>query len=365
MKQPDPRFMREAIRLARRGLGRTCPNPAVGAVLVKGTRIIGRGFHRECGGPHAEIEAIAAATAPPRGADLYVTLEPCGHQGRTPPCSRAILEAGIRRVFYGCRDPNPKTRGKGLRYLRRAGVAVAEGPLEEAARHLNGPYLKWVTQGVPLVTAKWAMSLDGKIGTRRRQSQWITGREARRIAHTLRNEADAVLVGTETVLADDPELTCRTPGGRTPVRVLVDRQGRIPLKRRIFSTLDAGPVLLYTSRAGVPKARALAALGVDVAVVPCKAEGLRLHAVLRDLARRGLHHLLVEGGGAILGSMFDDSLVDRVVVFAAPTVIGGEAAVVPVAGRGVQSMDAAVHLDIRRFRRAGRDFVFWADVVRG
>lgn len=361
MQRVDARFMREALRLAARGLGRTRPNPAVGAVLVKRGAIIGRGYHARCGLPHAEAAAIAAAIESPRGADLYVTLEPCGHFGKTPPCAQAIIAAGIARVFYGCPDPNPATAGKGPAMLRKAGIAVAKGPLAAEARDFNAPYLTWVGAGRPLVTAKWAMTLDGKIATRTSDSRWISGQASRRIAHGLRNTADAVMVGSGTVLADDPELTCRLPRGRTPLRVILDRRGRVPLDARVFATRAKGPVLVYTARAG--HARALAAFGIDaVRVKPARGRGA-LAGILRDLGGRGIHHLLLEGGEALLGAFFDAGLVDRVVVFVAPKIAGGAIAAGPVGGLGVKNMDDALPLRVRRTLRAGPDIVWWADVI--
>lgn len=362
MQRVEARFMRAALRLAARGLGRTSPNPAVGAVLVKRGAIIGRGYHARCGLPHAEAAAIAAASESPRGADLYVTLEPCGHRGRTPPCADAIIAAGIARVFYGCPDPNPATAGKGPAQLRRAGIPAVEGPLAAEARDFNAPYMTWVAEGRPLVTAKWAMTLDGKLATRAFDSRWISGEASRRMAHGLRNTVDAVMVGSGTVLADDPLLTCRSPGGRTPLRVILDRRGRAPLNARVFATRAQGPVIVYTARAGY--ARALAARGID-AVRAGRAGGRgALAEILRDLGGRGIQHLLLEGGATLLGAFFDARLVDRVVVFVAPKIAGGAAAPAPVGGLGVKNMDDARPLRVRRTLRAGPDIVWWADVLR-
>jgi diaminohydroxyphosphoribosylaminopyrimidine deaminase / 5-amino-6-(5-phosphoribosylamino)uracil reductase len=362
MQRVEERFMRAALALAARGLGRTRPNPAVGAVIVKRGAIIGRGYHAKCGLPHAEAVALARAKESPRGADLYVTLEPCGHHGRTPPCADAIIAAGIARVFYGCPDPNPITAGKGLAKLRRAGVVVVRGPLADEARRFNEPYLRWVAEGRPLVTAKWAMTLDGKIATRTRDARWISSEASRRIAHALRNTVDAVMIGTGTALADDPALTCRLPGGRTPLRVLLDRRGRVPLAARLFAAPEEGPVLVYTADAR--RARALAARGIEAALIAPAHGELPLKKVLRDLGARGVHHLLLEGGAALLGSFFDARLVDRLVVFVAPKIAGGAGAPPPVAGLGVKKMDDAAALRVRRIARAGPDIVWWADVER-
>ncbi len=357
----DPKYMAEALRLARRGLGRTRPNPAVGAVVVKDGKIVGRGYHRHCGAPHAEVEALNRAGSEAKGADLYVTLEPCGHAGRTPPCAFAILQAGIRRVFFGCPDPNPITAGKGPAMLRQAGVTVCEGPLIEEARRFNAPYLKWVTARIPFVTAKWAMTLDGKIGTKTGQARWITGERARRAVHRLRNQVDAILVGTNTVLKDDPLLTCRLRGGRTPLRVVLDRRGRIPLDCALFSSLSEGPVIVYTAEERKAEVEALRSRGIETVCLPEQQEELDLGALLKDLGGREIQHLLVEGGGTLLGSFFDGGFVDRLLVFVAPKVVGGAGAVTPVAGRGVASMSEALGFEVTRIERFGQDLAVWAE----
>ncbi len=355
--------MRSALKLAARGLGKTRPNPAVGAVLVKDNKIIGRGYHKKCGSDHAEIQAIKNSKASPQGADIFVTLEPCGHYGRTPPCAQAIVEAKIKKVFYGCADPNPKTAGKGLSIMKQAGIKIVHGPMKEEVEHFNGPYLKWITKRIPLVTAKWAMTMDGKIATKTNDSKWITSKEARKVAHEIRNIVDAIVVGTTTALEDDPELTCRIPSGKTPLRVVLDRTMRLPLNRRLYSTLEAGPVLVYTAKPECSKARSLKKLGIYVtAIKEDKTGGLDLRAVLRDLGRRSIHHLLVEGGGTLLGKCFDLSLIDRTVVFVAPKISGGKDATTPVSGSGVTKMSNALPIVLRRTKQVGPDFVFWGDL---
>ncbi len=364
MGDGDERFMRKALELAARGLGRTRPNPAVGAVLAKGDTIIGSGYHHECGTPHAEIQALAACRESPAGSTLYVTLEPCGHHGRTPPCSQAIIDAKIKRVFYGTGDPNPLTSGKGLEQIREAGIKVVQGPLCEECDHFNAPYLKWMQHKLPLVTAKWAMTLDGKIATRSRHSKWITSEEARRFAHTLRNRVDAILVGTQTALVDDPELTCRIPDGNTPLRVALDRSMKLPPTGRLFSTTSKGPVLIYTENRSCAQAEALLKQGVEVQEVAADRYGLDLGAILADLGARSIHHLLVEGGGTLLGRFFDQELVDRVCVFLAPKIAGGTDAVTPVGGLGIETMDKAPRITITKMQQVGADVVFLGDVVK-
>lgn len=361
-KKAEEKYMRKALNLAARGLGRTRPNPAVGAVIVKQGRIIGQGYHRLCGGPHAEAAALQNTSASARGADIYVTLEPCGHEGRTPPCAAALIKAGIKRVFYGCPDPNPKTAGKGPALLKKAGVTVTHGPLREEAAHFNAPYTTWMQNHIPLVTAKWAMTLDGKIATHTGASRWITGEAARKIAHKLRHSADAIMAGTTTFLRDDPLLTCRVRGGITPVRIVLDRQLRLPLDRRVFHSVEAGPVILYTATDKPKKRKALEKMGVAIHRIRQRDRGLDLKAILKDLGRRDIQHLLIEGGGALLGRCFDLDLVQRVVVFMAPKLIGGQGAVTPVAGQGATDMTQALPLRITRRRQAGGDLVLWGDV---
>lgn len=359
----DPRFMREAIRLARRGEGRTSPNPCVGAVLVRDGRIIGRGFHRKAGLPHAEPEAIASAREDVHGADLYVTLEPCGHSGRTPPCADAIIHAGIARVFFGSFDPDPVTAGKGLACLREAGVEVVRGPCAEEADRLSAPYRHWKETGIPFVTAKWAMTLDGRIATRTGDSKWISSDAARILVHRLRDRVDAVIVGKGTLLADDPLLTARIPRGRTPLRVALDPLLEAPLDRRLYRTVSEGPVLVAVGPdAPEERRRALADRGVEVAVFPAAGDRIDLDALLADLGRRGVQHLLAEGGGRLLGDLADRGRIRRVMVFVAPRIIGGEGAVAPVLGAGVERIAEALRIEDPRVRRVGDDTLVEGEV---
>jgi len=355
----DRRFMRRALRLARRGLGWTRPNPAVGAVIVKEGRIIGEGFHRRAGEDHAEIVALKSCRESPRGAAIYVTLEPCGHFGRTPPCSHALAKAGIRRVYFGSPDPNPVTAGKGLRYLRQKGVEVIHGPLSEEADWLNGPYFTWVKEGRPLVTAKWAMTLDGKIATRTGQSRWISGPEARRLVHQLRAEVDAILVGTNTVLRDNPLLTCRIRGGRNPVRIVLDRRLRLSEELRIFGPEAATILVTSCSKLRGAKAKRLARKGIQLLGVAEKKGRLNLRRLLELLGKQGFHHLLVEGGGETVAGFLQDGLLDRILVFIAPRIFGGKQAPGPVGGRGVGAPDAAWRFRLREIRRVGKDLALW------
>ncbi|MBI4596820.1 MAG: bifunctional diaminohydroxyphosphoribosylaminopyrimidine deaminase/5-amino-6-(5-phosphoribosylamino)uracil reductase RibD [Candidatus Omnitrophica bacterium] len=352
----DERYMRQALRLARRGIGRTSPNPMVGAVLVKHGRVIGTGYHQRAGRPHAEANALRAAGSRARGATLYVTLEPCQHTGRTPPCCEAILAAGIRRVVVASKDPNPITRGRGLAYLRRAGIALTIGLLAEDARRLNAPFEKAMTEGLPLVIAKIGQSLDGKIATTAGESQWITSAASRRLGHRLRGEVDAVLLGITTVLRDNPRLTARGVRRRAgrPVRVIVDSCLRIPLNARCVQQLTIQPTIVATTVRSNAKRLALRQRGVDVIAFPGSSR-VPLRRLFQQLAQRGVQSLLIEGGGEVLASALAERVVDRVLICVAPLIIGGREAIGAVGGRGIRRLSEAIHLDQMAVRRVGPD----------
>jgi diaminohydroxyphosphoribosylaminopyrimidine deaminase/5-amino-6-(5-phosphoribosylamino)uracil reductase len=364
---PDPRFMEEALRLARAGLEGVSPNPMVGAVLVRGGEVLARGFHRLFGGPHAEVDALRQARDG-RGADLYVTLEPCGHHGKTPPCAEAIAAAGVRRVVYAAADLNPLTRGRGLALLRRAGVELHRGLLGREALALNAPYFHWMRSGRPWVILKWAMSLDGKIATRTGESRWITGRQARAHGHALRRRADAVMVGTLTALRDDPRLTPRPARGRRPMRIILDRRGRLPLDLRILAPerrRGAGLRVYVTSRrTAARRGRELESRGVRLLVAPEGPGGLDLAAVLSELGRLGVSQLLVEGGGKLGGSFLEGGLVDEVAVLLAPLLIGGAEAPGPLEGSGIARLSAALRLEAAERRLVGEDLLIQGLVRR-
>jgi diaminohydroxyphosphoribosylaminopyrimidine deaminase/5-amino-6-(5-phosphoribosylamino)uracil reductase len=362
----DLKAMRRVLSLARRGRGTTRPNPMVGAVIARGGRVVAEGFHRRAGGPHAELAALAGLRAgAARGATLYVNLEPCCHTGRTGPCTDAILEAGLDRVVVGMLDPNPLVDGRGVARLRRAGVRVDVGCLEDECRALNRAFAIWVRERRPLVTLKAAATLDGFIApppaTRargRRAPFWITGPEARRAAHELRAERDAVLVGSGTVLADDPRLTVRLGGKRvaTPARVVLDGRLRTPPRAHVVSR--GAPTVIFTKRgASAARVRALRAAGAEVVEVPGARGRLPLKAVLRALAARDIQSVLVEGGAAIHGAFIDAGLVDEVVLFVAPRLLGGG---VPVAaGQGLGFLGRLELSDLKA-RTVGGDLVLTA-----
>ncbi|MCA3368403.1 MAG: bifunctional diaminohydroxyphosphoribosylaminopyrimidine deaminase/5-amino-6-(5-phosphoribosylamino)uracil reductase RibD [Roseomonas sp.] len=320
--------MRAALALARRGLGNAWPNPAVGCVLVKDGRVIGRGWTQPGGRPHAETEALRRAGDAARGATAYVTLEPCSHHGRTPPCCEALAGAGIARVVMAMRDPDPRVNGRGLAMLRGAGIVVEEGLLEAEARALNAGFFRRIQAGMPVVTLKLASTLDGRIATASGESRWITGAAARREVHALRARHDAILVGSGTVLADDPDLTCRIPGmERVPMlRVVADARLRTPPTARLVQGAKAAPVLIITAPGHPPAAQApFIAAGADIVTVPAHAAGgLDLPSLLRALGRRGVTRVLAEGGAGLAAALLRQGLVDRLVWFHAPAVMGGD-----------------------------------------
>ena len=330
--ETDLNHMRAALALARRGLGTTWPNPSVGCVLVRGGRVVGRGYTGSGGRPHAEPTALSMAGEAARGATAYVTLEPCCHWGRTPPCTDALIRAGVARVVVAALDPDKRVDHQGVARLREAGLTVEQGLLEDEAREDLAGFLSRVTQGRPLVTLKLATTLDGRIATAAGESQWITGAEARRVAHILRGRHDAVLAGIGTVLADDPELTCRIPGFRsTPVvRVIVDSHLRTPLTSKLARTAREAPVWLLVREGADPgRAQAFAELGATVIPVASdpgqpNAPGIDMAAGLRALAAAGLTRVLVEGGGRVAASLVRGDLVDRIAWFHAPGVMGGD-----------------------------------------
>ena len=319
--------MRHALTLASRGRGHVEPNPMVGAVVVRDGVVIGEGWHQHYGGPHAEVFALVGNAA--RGATLYVTLEPCCHFGKTPPCTDAILAAGVRRVVAAMADPFPKVAGGGIALLRNAGVEVEVGVCEAVARRLNAPYLKLVGTGRPYVHAKWAMTLDGKIATRTGDSKWISNETSRRRVHELRGRMDAILVGSGTALADDPQLTARPPGPRVATRIVLDRRGRLSPDSHLVRTAREVPTIVVGQ--GNP---------AHVEVIPSGS----IVELLDELGRRRFTNVLVEGGGEVLGSFLDAGEIDEVHVFIAPILAGGEAARGPVLGGGVERMADALRL---------------------
>ena len=349
--------MRRALQLARRGWQFASPNPLVGAVVMRGSRVVAEGYHRRYGGPHAEVDALRRAGKRARGADIFVTLEPCGHQGKTPPCSGAIAEAGIRRVFYASHDPNPLTRGKGPRFLRRQGIEVHAGLLEQEALDLNAHYFHWRATGLPWVILKWAMTADGKIATRTGDARWISGERSRAYAHSLRRRVDAVICGTDTYRLDDPNLLPRPARGRLPLRVILDRRGRLPLGLQIFDPQDGSRLYVTSKSTSDRRCAGIEKRGIGVLRLSEKKTGLDLRALLRQLGKRNVSQVLVEGGAGLHGSLLDAGLANEAVVFVAPKVLGGGEAPGPVGGKGPAKVAQALEIAQPRVRRRGEDVV--------
>lgn len=338
----DERIMSRALELAEQGRGWVEPNPLVGAVVVLDGRVVGEGWHQQFGGPHAEVHALASAGESARGATLYVTLEPCCHQGKTPPCTESILRAGIVRVVTAMTDPFPQVSGQGIARLREAGLLVAVGCGEQRARRLNAPYLKLLTTGRPYIHAKWAMTLDGKIATRTGDSRWISNESSRRVVHDLRGKMDAILVGIGTVLADDPLLTARPLGPRNATRIVLDTNLRLPLECQLVRTARAAPVLVAT--ASGERADAYQCLGCEVLVCRSERGQIVLADLLEELGRRRMTNLLVEGGARVFGSFLDAREIDEVHAFVAPKLAGGERGLSPLSGLGVDRIGEAIAL---------------------
>jgi diaminohydroxyphosphoribosylaminopyrimidine deaminase / 5-amino-6-(5-phosphoribosylamino)uracil reductase len=348
--------MRRALELAVGGQGVVEPNPMVGCVIAQGAEIIGEGFHKRFGGAHAEVEALRIAGRRAAGATLYVTLEPCCHQGKTPPCTQAVLASGVHRVVVAQPDPFPQVQGGGIAALRAAGLTVEVGLLEAQARRLNAPYLKLVTRGRPWLIAKWAMSLDGKIATRAGESRWISSPESRQIVHALRGRMDAIMVGRETAARDDPLLTARPPGPRTAVRVVLDTRASLGSDSQLVRTARETPVLVAVGQESSASDQSrLRNAGCEVFLCEGPSPAARLDALLAELGRRRLTNVLVEGGARLLGSLLDARQIDEVHVFIAPKLLGGADAPAAIAGTGIAAIGEALRLEAAEVRRVADD----------
>ncbi|MBI3808939.1 MAG: bifunctional diaminohydroxyphosphoribosylaminopyrimidine deaminase/5-amino-6-(5-phosphoribosylamino)uracil reductase RibD [Nitrospirae bacterium] len=352
--------MARALALAARGLGATSPNPPVGAVVVRGNRVVGEGYHRRAGGPHAEVLALRRAGGRARGATLYVTLEPCCHlDKRTLPCVPAIIASGVVRVVMAVRDPNPKVRGRGLTALRRAGLRVDLGVGSADAELLTEPYRTLITSGRPFVTLKVASTLDGKIATAKGESRWITGPAARKLVHQLRARADAIVTGIGTILADDPSLTARTGSvhGRTPLRIVFDPSLRISLRANVLKDRKAPTLIVTTPQAILAKRAALQKIGAEVLVLPSRRGRIQWRWLLSELGRRGIASLLIEGGAEVNASALREGVVDRVLFFLAPRMLGGRDAVGAIGGLSPAHLSDALHLKRTTVMRVGPDIL--------
>jgi diaminohydroxyphosphoribosylaminopyrimidine deaminase/5-amino-6-(5-phosphoribosylamino)uracil reductase len=345
MQNPDWQWMRRALAVAEQGRGFVEPNPLVGAVVVRDGRFVAEGWHRKFGEAHAEVNALAAAGAAAAGATLYVTLEPCCHHGKTPPCTDAILRSGIRRVVAALEDPFPQVAGRSAELLRGAGVAVEFGLGAAEARRLNAPYLKVLATGRPYVHAKWAMTLDGKIASRTGDAKWISNEQARARVHKLRGVMDGIVIGIGTALADDPILTARPTGPRIPKRIVLDTLGRLPLTNRLVQTAGETPTWVVVSpRAPTDVSRRLHDRGCEVLTIQEENGKPSVAGLLAELGRRRLTNLLVEGGAGVLGSFLDAGAIDEVHVAIAPRLLGGQEAKTPFGGQGLAMLSEAVPL---------------------
>ncbi|QEG39050.1 bifunctional diaminohydroxyphosphoribosylaminopyrimidine deaminase/5-amino-6-(5-phosphoribosylamino)uracil reductase RibD [Roseimaritima ulvae] len=354
--EEDIRWMRRALHLAEQGQGAVEPNPMVGCVIVRDGQPIAEGFHQRFGGPHAERDAVANVPAGVSlaGTTWYVTLEPCCHTGKTPPCTEAVLAARPARVVVAMRDPFPKVDGGGLQQIRAAGIDVQVGVCQEQAEDLNAPYLKRVRSGRPWVIAKWAMTLDGRIATATGNSQWISGEASRAEVHRLRGRCDAVIVGGGTAEADNPTLNARPPGPRTPTRIVVSASGRLAVDSNLVQTIDQGPVQLFAS-ADAAGLQPLVDAGVEVIQFDSDSPSDRLAMVLDHCGAANMTNVLVEGGGDLLGGLFDLDAIDEYHVFIAPRIVGGAAAVSPLGGQGRNKISDSPVFATPQVSRCGDD----------
>jgi len=355
MVREDEHWMRRVLRLAEKGRGRTSPNPMVGAILVKDSKVIGDGYHTKAGEAHAEIVALQQAGEEAQGATLYLNLEPCAHYGKTPPCAPRVVEEGVKRVVIGMEDPNPLVKGKGIEILRKADLDVDVGILEKECRRLNEAFCKYILQKMPFVILKVAATLDGKTATRNGDSKWISGEASRRLVHRLRNQVDGILVGIGTVLRDNPLLTTRIRGGRDPYRIVLDSRLRIPEEASVIGKSPSKAVIATTELAPREKIEKLEKRGVQILIFDSKEGRVDLKSCLSKLGEMGMTSLLVEGGSHINGSFLDEGLIDKLILFLSPKVIGDQQAPGIFGGRGVSNLQEAVGLREIRTKKVGED----------
>jgi len=353
----DEQWMKRALRLAEKGSGRTSPNPMVGAVLVKDGRVVGEGYHSKAGEAHAEIVALQQAREEARGSILYLNLEPCTHYGKTPPCAPRVIESGVKRVVIGMEDPNPLVKGKGIEVLRRAGLEVEAGILGKECQKLNEAFCKYILGKEPFVILKVAATLDGKIATRDGDSKWISGEASRRFVHKLRDQVDGVLVGIGTVLKDDPQLTTRIRGGRDPYRIVLDSRLRIPEEAKVIGISPSKTIIAATEFAPKDKIERLEKRGVQILILDSQEGKINLKSCLSQLGEIGMMSLLVEGGSQINGSFLDEGLIDKLLLFLSPRLIGDHQALGIFGGRGVSSLEERVALKEIKTRRVGEDIL--------
>lgn len=353
----DKKYMELAIELAKRGKGKVNPNPLVGAVVVKNDIIIGQGYHEEFGKAHAEVNAFNSLKESAEGATIYVTLEPCSHYGKTPPCVDRIIENKISKVVIGTLDPNPLVAGRGVKKLKDFGIEVVVGVLEEECKRVAEVFMKYIITKEPFVVLKTAMTLDGKIATESGESKWITCEESRKEVHKLRNELSAIMVGVNTVIKDNPELTCRIEGGRNPIRVIVDSKLRIPIKSKVINDKLARTIIATTEYASKEKINELNSLGVEVLVAKAKEGRVDLQDLMIKLGESNIDGILLEGGGNLSFSALEEGIVDKLQVYIAPKIIGGEKSKTPVGGRGVEKLSEAIFLKNMTTSYVGEDIL--------
>lgn len=360
----DHGYMARALELARRGIGHTRPNPMVGAVLVKHGQIIGEGWHQQYGGAHAEVNAFASCKEDPEGATLYVTLEPCSHYGKTPPCAELIIRKKVARVVTAMVDPNPLVAGRGIEKLRQAGISVSVGLMEEECRQLNEVFLKFVTEKQPFVLYKAAMSLDGKTACFTGDSQWISSEVSRTEVHQMRAQYAGIMTGIGTILADDPRLTARVDGAEDPVRIIADSQLRIPLKAKVLHE-SGRTILLTTSQASEEKKKEVQALGAEIIVADGPHNKVDLKQAMTHLALMGIDGILLEGGSTLAEAALETGIVDKICFYVAPLLIGGKAAPSPVGGIGAAHLPEAVRIKNTTVERCGADFKITGYIEKG
>ncbi|MBK1810384.1 bifunctional diaminohydroxyphosphoribosylaminopyrimidine deaminase/5-amino-6-(5-phosphoribosylamino)uracil reductase RibD [Clostridium sp. YIM B02505] len=356
----DIKYMQRALELAKKGIGYTNPNPLVGAVIVKDGRVIGEGYHEVYGGHHAEVNAFLNSTEDVKGATMYVTLEPCSHYGKTPPCAKAIVEKGIKKVIIGMEDPNPLVSGRGIKIIKEAGIEVITGILEEEGRKLNEVFIKYISTNRPFCTMKTAMTLDGKIATYTNASKWITGELSRKYVHELRHRVAGIVVGIGTVLADDPALTTRLEDGtgNDPIRIIIDSSASIPLEAKVLNLKsDKKTIIATTEKADKSKLKALEEKGAEIIITPSKNGRVDLPLLMKELGVRKVDSVLLEGGSELNYSALEEGVVDKVNAFIAPKIIGGNEAKTPVGGRGKAYMGEAIKLNNIDIYRLGDDMM--------
>lgn len=357
----DHYFMKLALDLAATAKGKTNPNPLVGAVIVKDGMIVGSGLHRKAGEPHAEVHAFRMAGEHAKGATLYVTLEPCSHFGKTPPCANLVKESGVKRVVVAMKDPNPLVAGRGIKIIEDAGIEVETGVLEAEAKKLNERFIHNMLHQTPFVISKVAMTLDGKIAAYNGHSKWVTGEESRQMVHYLRNEIDAILVGIGTVLADDPMLTTRIPnGGKNPIRIIIDSELRTPVAAKITDCSEAETWIFTNEGENPEKTKVLTEKGVQIIPVPKSEEGLELADILKIVYEKGVTDVLVEGGGKLNASFLREGLINKFLVYVAPKILGGKDSLTPFTGKNPEAMNEALNMLFDSVEQVGEDLLITA-----